>query len=51
MARLANTLGYELARAEAQRNAHSTNPDAIDLTMRAGCTLAAADEGKHCVSP
>ena len=32
--RLANTLGYELVKAEAQRGKHSTNPDAIDLTMR-----------------
>ena len=34
MARLANRLGYELVKAEAQRSTHSTNPDAIDLTMR-----------------
>ena len=34
VARLANTLGYELVKAEAQRSMHSTNPDAIDLTMR-----------------
>ena len=34
VARLANSLGYELARAEAQKSIHSTNPDAIDLTMR-----------------
>jgi TolB-like protein len=34
VARLANSLGYELARAEAQRGAHSTDPDAIDLMMR-----------------
>jgi adenylate cyclase len=34
VARLANTLGYELARAEAQKSIHSSNPDAIDLTMR-----------------
>ena len=34
VARLANTLGYELARAEAQKSTHSSNPDAIDLTMR-----------------
>jgi adenylate cyclase len=33
VARLANALGYELAKAEAQKSAHSTNPDAIDLTM------------------
>jgi adenylate cyclase len=34
VARLANTLGYELVKAEAQRSTYSTNPDAIDLTMR-----------------
>ena len=34
VARLANTLGYELVKAEAQRSTHSTNPNAIDLTMR-----------------
>ena len=34
VARLTNTLGYELVKAEAQRSTHSTNPDAIDLTMR-----------------
>jgi tetratricopeptide (TPR) repeat protein len=34
VARLANTLGHELVKAEAQRGTHSTNPDAIDLTMR-----------------
>jgi adenylate cyclase len=34
VARLANTLGYELVKAEAQRGTHSTNPDSIDLTMR-----------------
>ena len=31
---LANALGYEIVKAEAQKSAHSTNPDAIDLTMR-----------------
>jgi adenylate cyclase len=34
VARLANSLGYELAKAEAQRSARAGNPDAIDLTMR-----------------
>jgi adenylate cyclase len=34
VARLANTLGYELAKAEAQKSTHATNPDAIDLMMR-----------------
>ena len=39
VARLANSLGYELARAEAQKSVHSTNPDAIDLMMRGWATL------------
>jgi adenylate cyclase len=39
VARLANTLGYELVRAEAERKAHSGNPDAIDLTMRGWALL------------
>jgi tetratricopeptide (TPR) repeat protein len=34
VARLANSLGYELAKAETQKGVHSTNPDAIDLMMR-----------------
>ena len=34
VARLANTLGSELVKAEAEKAAHSGNPDAIDLTMR-----------------
>jgi adenylate cyclase len=34
VARLANTLGYELAKAEAQKSTHATDPDAIDLMMR-----------------
>ena len=34
VARLANTLGYELVKAEAEKGARSKNPDAIDLTMR-----------------
>jgi adenylate cyclase len=39
VARLANRLGYELARAEAQKSIHSTNPDAIDLMMRGWSVL------------
>ena len=39
VARLANTLGYELVKAEAQKSTHSTNPDAIDLTMRGWAAL------------
>jgi adenylate cyclase len=34
VARLANALGYELIKAEANKSAQSTNPDAVDLTMR-----------------
>jgi len=34
VARLANTLGYEIVKAEAGRSAHSKSPDAIDLAMR-----------------
>ncbi len=34
VARLANTLGLELLKAEAEKGARSKNPDAIDLTMR-----------------
>ena len=34
VARLANTLGYELTKAEATKGARSTNPDANDLAMR-----------------
>jgi TolB-like protein len=34
VARLANTLGYELVKAEAERSARSKSPDSIDLTMR-----------------
>jgi hypothetical protein len=34
VARLANTLGSELVKAEAEKSTHSRNPDAIDLTMR-----------------
>jgi adenylate cyclase len=39
VARLANSLGYELAKAEAQKSVHSTNPDAIDLIMRGWSVL------------
>jgi adenylate cyclase len=34
VARLANTLGFELTKAEAAKGARSTNPDANDLVMR-----------------
>ncbi len=39
VARLANTLGYELVKAEAEKSTHSENPDAIDLTMRGWAIL------------
>ena len=41
VARLANTLGYELVKAEAEKGARSKGPDAIDLVMR-GWAIAAA---------
>jgi adenylate cyclase len=49
VARLANALGYELVRAEATKGAHSTNPDAIDLTMRGWALLnvAGRDRAQH----
>ena len=34
VARLANTLGFELVKAEAQRGLRNANPDAVDLHMR-----------------
>jgi adenylate cyclase len=39
VARLANTMGIELVKAEAEKGARSKNPDAVDLTMR-GWALA-----------
>ncbi len=39
VARLANTLGYELVKAEAEKSIHSGNPDAIDLIMRGWAIL------------
>jgi adenylate cyclase len=38
VARLANALGYQLIRAEAEKGSRSANPDAIDLSMH-GWTL------------
>jgi adenylate cyclase len=43
--RLANSLGSELVKAEAEKGAHSKNPDAIDLTMR-GWALYWQEESK-----
>jgi TolB-like protein/class 3 adenylate cyclase/Flp pilus assembly protein TadD len=34
VARLANTLGHELIKAEAEKSARSKSPDVVDLTMR-----------------
>ena len=42
VARLANTLGFELLKAETQRSAHSTSPDADDLAMRCNTTVRTA---------
>jgi adenylate cyclase len=39
VARLVNSLGYELVKAEAEKSARSSRPDAVDLTMR-GWALA-----------
>jgi adenylate cyclase len=39
VARLANTLGVELVKAEAEKGARSKNPDAVDLTMRGQALL------------
>ncbi len=39
VARLANTLRYELVKAEAEKDARSRNPDAIDLAMRGKALL------------
>ena len=52
VARLANSLGYELVRTEAEKDARSKSPDAVDLDdARLGVGLAgaatAADEGKQ----
>jgi adenylate cyclase len=47
VARLANTLGYELVKAEAAKSAHSANPDAIDLTMRGWAMAWKADVTKE----
>jgi adenylate cyclase len=43
VARLANRLGYELVKAEAEKGARSKSPDAIDLTMRGQALLAQAN--------
>jgi tetratricopeptide (TPR) repeat protein len=49
VARLANALGYELVKAEAKEGAHSSSPDAIDLTMRGWALLnvPGRDKAQH----
>ena len=42
VARLANSLGYELVRAEAEKGGRAQNPDAIDLAMRGQALLQQA---------
>jgi adenylate cyclase len=39
VARLANSLGYELVKTEAEKSARSKSPDAVDLTMRGWALL------------
>ena len=36
VARLTNSLGYELVKTEAEKDARSKSPDAVDLTCAAG---------------
>ena len=43
VARLANTLGYELIKAEAEKASRSKSPDLIDLTMRGRALLSEAN--------
>jgi tetratricopeptide (TPR) repeat protein len=50
VARLANSLGHELVKAEAQRSTHSTNPDAIDLTMRGWAAIWQPSRTKESVA-
>jgi adenylate cyclase len=47
VARLANSLGYELVRAEAEKGGRSQIPDAIDLGMRGQALLQAATPTKE----
>jgi adenylate cyclase len=43
VARLANSLGYALIKAEAERASRSKSPDAVDLTMRGRALLSDAN--------
>ena len=45
VARLANSLGNELVKAEAEKGGRSQNPDAIDLAMRGWALLRACSRG------
>jgi len=53
VSRLANALGQQLARAEARRAEHATNPDSIDhyflgrATTHSGETVAILDKARH----
>ncbi len=47
VARLANSLGYELVKAEAGKGGRTQNPDAIDLAMRGQALLQAATPTKE----
>jgi adenylate cyclase len=44
VARLANSLGWELIKAEAEKSVRSKNPDAIDLAMRGRALHAMSDQ-------
>ena len=46
VARLANSLGYELVKAEAEKGGRSKDPDAIDLAMRGQALLLQATPTK-----
>jgi adenylate cyclase len=47
VARLTNTLGFELVKAEAEKGARSKNPDAVDLAMRGEALLPEAFANKY----
>ena len=47
VARLANTLGIELVKAEAEKGARSKNPDAVDLTMRGWALVRPSQQTKE----
>ena len=49
VARLGNSLGFQLIKAEAEKSARSKNPDAIELTMRAKLLLSSANLAKESI--